>query len=332
MESRIMRGTATEYTMQAVVVRTHVPANTLRSWERRYGIPKPKRGATGNRTYTETDVQVITRIRDLRATGLQFPEIILGLEGHQRQSAPSIEISPKMTPLQAARPQAELHLPGSLEQAGRALLALDPFPMETIANDMLVTAGSLAVTFDLILPVSRIVQGWYGNDAETNAGCDYAMSWLRRRLITLLSMSAQARERGKGMIVATPVRATRHDLPLLAHSIDLARSGYAVAGFEEALGVSTIANLAVSQTPDAILLGADSGNPAWEAIQIARRLRQAAPDVAIGLCGAGFTDHHLPAVDRLAEILPDQMGAAERFVLALRADRITSTGQGGASH
>jgi DNA-binding transcriptional MerR regulator len=50
--------------------RTGVPAATLRSWEDRYGFPRPQRMAGGHRRYAESDSGRIEEILRLRASGL----------------------------------------------------------------------------------------------------------------------------------------------------------------------------------------------------------------------------------------------------------------------
>src|SRR5947209_5199244 len=52
------------YNIQAVAAATGVPAITLRSWERRYGIPEPKRDPKGYRLYSERDIAVARWLKD----------------------------------------------------------------------------------------------------------------------------------------------------------------------------------------------------------------------------------------------------------------------------
>ena len=44
------------YRVAAVERMTRIPASTLRSWERRYGWPRPFRAASGQRLYSDHDV------------------------------------------------------------------------------------------------------------------------------------------------------------------------------------------------------------------------------------------------------------------------------------
>ena len=46
-----------------------VPAPTLRSWERRYGFPKPGRDENGEREYTVADVTKLRAIKRLMDIG-----------------------------------------------------------------------------------------------------------------------------------------------------------------------------------------------------------------------------------------------------------------------
>ncbi|MGI8578452.1 MAG: DICT sensory domain-containing protein [Nocardioidaceae bacterium] len=52
--------------------RTGVPAATLRSWEARYGLPRPHRLTGGHRRYGEHDVALVEEILRQRASGLSL--------------------------------------------------------------------------------------------------------------------------------------------------------------------------------------------------------------------------------------------------------------------
>ena len=52
------------YNIQAVAAATGVPSITLRSWERRYGVPEPKRDLKGYRLYSERDIAVARWLKD----------------------------------------------------------------------------------------------------------------------------------------------------------------------------------------------------------------------------------------------------------------------------
>lgn len=58
------------YRIRAVAELTGVSTATLRAWERRYGVPAPSRTASAYRLYSDDDVAVITRMRDLVESGV----------------------------------------------------------------------------------------------------------------------------------------------------------------------------------------------------------------------------------------------------------------------
>jgi DICT domain-containing protein len=56
--------------------RTEVPAATLRSWEDRYGFPRPHRLAGGHRRYDQGDIGLIEAVVRLRAAGMSLQAAI----------------------------------------------------------------------------------------------------------------------------------------------------------------------------------------------------------------------------------------------------------------
>jgi MerR family transcriptional regulator, light-induced transcriptional regulator len=55
---------------------TGVPAATLRSWEDRYGFPRPQRLAGGHRRYAKSDTALIGEVLRLRASGMSLQAAI----------------------------------------------------------------------------------------------------------------------------------------------------------------------------------------------------------------------------------------------------------------
>ena len=56
--------------------RTGVAPATLRSWETRYGFPRPQRMAAGHRRYDQRDIALIEEVLRQRAAGLSLPAAI----------------------------------------------------------------------------------------------------------------------------------------------------------------------------------------------------------------------------------------------------------------
>ena len=56
--------------------RTGIPVAGLRNWEQRYGLPRPRRSAGGQRRYTEADCDLLAEVLRRHAGGLSLPAAI----------------------------------------------------------------------------------------------------------------------------------------------------------------------------------------------------------------------------------------------------------------
>jgi MerR family transcriptional regulator, light-induced transcriptional regulator len=74
------------YRVTVVERMTRIPASTLRSWERRYGWPRPVRAASGQRLYSDHDVAVIRFLDRRRDEGMSMSQATALL-----RSAPAVE-------------------------------------------------------------------------------------------------------------------------------------------------------------------------------------------------------------------------------------------------
>jgi MerR family transcriptional regulator, light-induced transcriptional regulator len=70
--------------------RTEVPAATLRSWETRYGFPRPRRQAGGHRRYDEQQITLIEEVLRLRASGVSLRAAIGRAAARGVQAEPSV--------------------------------------------------------------------------------------------------------------------------------------------------------------------------------------------------------------------------------------------------
>ncbi len=53
-----MLSTTPAYNLKVVLKETGLAADTLRAWERRYGLPMPQRTAGGHRLYSQRDIEI----------------------------------------------------------------------------------------------------------------------------------------------------------------------------------------------------------------------------------------------------------------------------------
>jgi DNA-binding transcriptional MerR regulator len=79
------------YSMRDVCGATGLTAHTLKAWERKFPQLKPAQNKSGKRLYKPDDIQLILKIRDLLAGGMQEAEAARILEGDAPpQNTPSV--------------------------------------------------------------------------------------------------------------------------------------------------------------------------------------------------------------------------------------------------
>ncbi len=114
-----------------LAARTGLQAATVRTWETRYGFPRPRRGPGGHRRYRDRDVDLIEQVLRLRAAGVGLPAAIAQVTADTVELEPSVFAGlrrrhPGLLP-QVLRKSTVLALTRAIEdeccaRAGRSLL------------------------------------------------------------------------------------------------------------------------------------------------------------------------------------------------------------------
>jgi DICT domain-containing protein len=81
---------ANELSVGELAARTGVQAATLRTWEARYGFPRPRRRPGGRRRYRDRDVALVEQVLRLRAAGVSLPAAIAQVIADAAQLEPSV--------------------------------------------------------------------------------------------------------------------------------------------------------------------------------------------------------------------------------------------------
>src|SRR6187551_3304288 len=64
------------YNLKVVLKETGLAADTLRAWERRYGLPTPNRTAGGHRLYSQRDIETIKWLMKRQQEGLSISHAV----------------------------------------------------------------------------------------------------------------------------------------------------------------------------------------------------------------------------------------------------------------
>ena len=217
------------YNIKVVLNQTGIAADTLRAWERRYGLPTPQRTPGGHRLYSERDIETIKWLLAKQEEGLSISravdmwneQIDSGADPLAGTVSKSL-VSPLAIP--SAAPESTL---ASLRADWvSACSDFDEVTAEQILNQAFSLFPIEAVCTELIQKgMSDIGSLWYENKLSVQQE-HFASSLAMRRLDALLS-AAPAPTRKETILVGCPAGEWHTFTPLLI-SLFLRRRGYKV--------------------------------------------------------------------------------------------------------
>ena len=145
-------------TIGAVSRATGVPTNTLRTWERRYGFPQPKRSSGGQRLYSPDIVPRLRLVARALSLGHRPGQIMVLAEAELLAL-----IDPRPGPLMQASDRT-VHV---VERWMSAIEALDGPRFESMLDAELSTLGLMSFLIDRIGPFTQAVgDRWLAGEIE----------------------------------------------------------------------------------------------------------------------------------------------------------------------
>ena len=252
--------------------RVGVAPETLRAWERRYGVLTPGRTPGGYRVYGDDDELRARRMRELIESGWAAGEAAQVVTGAPR---------PALAP--PARQGAPAVAPTAVDELLTPLLEFDS---ETghAALDRLLGARSLdSALRDVVLPAFRAVGERWARDDISVAQEHFATELITGRLRGL------GREWGTGLgpraVLACPA-GERHDIGLLCCALALDRRGWSITYLGPDTPVDALESAVETVDPAVVVVAATRREPLRVAAPALRRL---AGGVAIAVGGEGAT-------------------------------------------
>jgi DNA-binding transcriptional MerR regulator len=216
------------YNLKAVLQETNIAADTLRAWERRYGLPMPQRTTGGHRLYSQYDIETIKWLLARQTEGLSISRAVDLWNEHNAsgmdplagfissilsaaQTTPAIYVSPD-TNLDYLRAQWIAACMKFSESNSEQVLnqAFSMFPVESVCMEVLQKG------------MAEIGNLWYEKKSSVQQE-HFASGLAMRRLDSLLSASP-APTRNQTVIVGCPPNEWHTFTPLLL-SLLLRRRG-----------------------------------------------------------------------------------------------------------
>ena len=295
------------YNLKAVVQETGLKSDTLRAWERRYGLPSPERTASGHRLYSLRDINTIKWLVARQQEGLTIKRAVeLWHQIEHESGDPLNNNGPLAAELDVSRvrPPATVQAPlepsdntlGELRRSWvNACLQFD----EPTAEHMLVQAFSLFPTELVCVQVlqrglAEIGQGWHQGRITAQQE-HFASALAIRRLEAMLASTPTPYQPGRILVGCPPEE--EHTFAPLMLALMLRRRGYDVIYLGANVPLRSIEATIMSTNPELVILSAQ------QLFTAATMLEMAALFVGQGipLAYGGLVFRTLP---ELAKVIP----------------------------
>lgn len=204
------------YNLKAVLKETDISADTLRAWERRYGLPLPQRTPGGHRLYSQYDIETIKWLIARQAEGMSISRAVDMWNEHHATGVDPLagSASQAAASVPAAFGIPETSLDALRGQWLRACLNYNETEAEEVLNQAFAMYPVERVCTEVLQRgMSEIGQYWYENRASVQQE-HFASALAMRRLDTLLSASPKA-TRKQTILIGCPSEEWHTFTPLL---------------------------------------------------------------------------------------------------------------------
>src|SRR4051794_1001588 len=273
--------------------RTGVPVHTLRAWERRYGLLRPRRSSGNFRLYSGADEK---RVRLM----LQHLE-----RGVAPAEAAELAAAARLG-VRAGDGRAVSREESTLARAQmrEALDAFDEASAQRILERLFAAHTPSTVVRDVLMPCLRELGSRWERSRASVAQEHFASNFIHARLLAL----ARGWDRGNGpRALLACVPGEQHVLALVAFGITLHELGWRIVYLGADTPIEAAHEAAVRVDPAVVVLAATMPPPAE---RILGPLGWLAADVPVCLAGAGVSDGFAEDVGG-SRLALDPVGAAE---------------------
>jgi DNA-binding transcriptional MerR regulator len=304
------------YNLKAVVKQTGLKPDTLRAWERRYGLPVPERSSGGHRLYSQSDIDLIKWLSARQREGLSIKRAVelwrqIEAEGHD--------------PLQTATPLATQSAPVRVPSPGGkmiqqvckdwvdACLTYDEQKAEQLVNEAFALYPPETVAVEVLQKgIAQIGDGWY--QGKVTVQQEHFCSALVIRRLEALVMAAPPPTRPGRILLACPPQEQHVISPLLLTFL-LRRRGWQVVYLDANVPIEQLETTVEVTRPQLVIMAAQQLHSAATLTEVAQVLQQKDIPLAYG----GLIFNLLPALrERIqGHFLGDRLHAAPLVVESL---------------
>jgi DNA-binding transcriptional MerR regulator len=226
---------------------TGVSEGLIRAWERRYGVLKPRRTSSGYRAYTQSDIEVLRRLKKLTEEGVAIAEAVRLLPKIKKEAKEHVEAmeGPRRPP-EVVRWREEV-----LTAAER----LDQQAVEVVLDHAMACMPPVAFFEAFLTPLQREVgERWH--EGRFSVAQEHLVTQAsRQRVMALLH---QAPKRARLHVVCACFPGEDHELGLLGVALRFRHAGWRVTFLGARTPAEHLGSVVRALKPDLVALSVTS--------------------------------------------------------------------------
>lgn len=281
------------FNLKVVVRETGLKPDTLRAWERRYGLPQPHRTPGGHRLYSQRDIDTLKWLVARQNEGLSISRAVemwrqLETEGQDPLQAMAV-IQPKTVEAIASSPTGDVLK--NLRQAWvSACMLFDEAQAEQVLSQTFAMYPVDTVCFEVLQKgLSEVGEGWYRG--EVTVPQEHFISELAiRRLETLVATTPPPVRPGRVLIGCPPEE--EHIFGPLLLTLLLRRRGWDVVYLGANVPAMRIEATITSTKPQLVVMSAQHLATAATLLEMSQVFQSARVPLTFG----GLIFNRIPAL------------------------------------
>ncbi len=221
------------YNLGVVIRETGIKPDTLRAWERRYGLPVPQRTDGGHRLYSEYDIQTIRWLIQRQSEGMRISNIVQHWQALLDDGKDPLEELQKGSPSVKKPEESVFGLITSelREKWIEACLSFDELVADHILSQSFALYPMETVCIEIMQKgLTAIGDMWYRNQASVQQ--EHFASTLSVRRLNALISAAPPPEHPQRIIIAC-VPGEYHAFPSVMMTLQLRYRGWNVVNLGE---------------------------------------------------------------------------------------------------
>lgn len=309
------------YNLKAVVQETGLKPDTLRAWERRYGLPQPQRTEGGHRLYSQYDIDMLKWLAARQEEGLSISRAVDLWHSLLQEGQDPLHVT-SYAPPGPLNGHQTLPVGNAITELRRSWISACLAYDERTAENILAQASAIypleTVCFELLQKgLTEIGEGWYAGTITVQQE-HFASALAMRRLDALVAATPPPTRPGR-ILVGCPADEEHTFSPLLI-ALLLRRRGWDVLYLGADVPTTRLEFTIATARPQLVILSAQQLHTAANLLEMAHLLDQERVPLAYG--GAIF--NHLSALRAripghfMSERLDTAPQVVEQFLMSPR--------------